>query len=130
MAINIIFEANEFLKGVAGVKSFWLSSKLNKLRIEGHKDTKKVDFIAINRETGLETVVTVPAFVSEDTVLHIKTVNSFYSAVEILQEVNVGKNNPLRLRLVPSREDKKHFTLEVMLSHWDIVATVEKGNKS
>jgi len=124
--INIIFEANEFLKGVAGVKSFWLSSKLNKLRIDAHKDTKRIDFIAINRDTGLETVVTVPAFVSEDTVLHIKTVNSFYSAVEILQEVNVGKNNPLRLRLAPSREDKKHFTLEVMLRHWDIVATVEK----
>lgn len=125
MPINIVFEAKEFLNGVAGVKLFWLSSKLNKLRIEAHKDAKRVDFIAINRETGLETVVTVPAFVSEDTVLHIKTVNSFYRAVEILQEANVGRKNPLKLRLKPSLEDKKHFRLEVLLSHWDIVATVE-----
>lgn len=126
----MVFEANEFLKGVAGVKSFWLSSKLNNLRIEAHKDIKRMDFISVNRDSGLETVVTVPAFVSEDTILHIKTVNSFYRAVEILQEANVGKKNPLKLRLIPSREDKKHFTLEVLLPHWDIVATVEKGKKS
>lgn len=123
MAINIIFEANEFLKGVAGVKSFWLSSKLNNLRIEGHKDKKRVDFIAINRETGLETVVTIPAYVEEDITLHIKTVISFYRAVEILQEVNVGKKNPLKLRLIT--KDKQHFSIEVLLTHWNVVATAE-----
>lgn len=122
----MIFEANEFLKAVAGVKSFWLSSKLNNLRIEAHKDTKRMDFISVNRDSGLETVVTVPAFVSEDTILHIKTVISFYRAVELLQEMNVGKKNPLKLRLVPSQEDRKHFTLEVLVPHWNIVATVEK----
>ena len=62
----MVFEANEFLKGVAGVKSFWLGSKLNNLRIEAHKDTKRMDFISVNRDSGLETVVTVPAFVLED----------------------------------------------------------------
>lgn len=123
MAINIIFEANEFLKGVAGVKSFWLSPKLNNLRIEGHKDKKRVDFIAINRETRLETVVTVPAYVEEDITLHIKTVISFYRAVEILQEVNVGKKNPLKLRLM--QKDKQHFSIEALLTHWNVVATVE-----
>lgn len=112
----MIFDANEFLKNVATVKTFWLSSKLNKLRIEAHKDIKRMNFISINRDTGLETVVSIPAYVETDFVLHIKTVNSFYTAVELLQNANVGKNNPLNLRLVPNPEQKHHFKLEVLLA--------------
>lgn len=115
----MIFDANEFLKNVETVKTFWLSSKLNKLRIEAHKDMKRMDFISINRDTELETVVSIPAYVETDFVLHIKTVNSFYKGVELLQNANVGKNNPLKLRLIPSYEQKHHFKLEVLLSHWD-----------
>lgn len=119
----ILFEANDFLNGVMSVKTFWLSSKLNKLVIVGHKDARKVDFISINRDTGLETVVSIPAYVEEDISLYIKTVNSFYSSVETLQQINVGKKNPLKLRLKAKPTDKKHFSIEVSLPNLNIAAT-------
>ena len=122
----MVFEANEFLKMVNAVKTFWLASRLNELRIEAHKDTKRMDFISIDRDSGLETVVTVPAYVAEDTVLYAKTINSFYKAVKLLQDINVGKNNPLKLRLIPNKQNKQHFTLEVLLTHQDFVASTRK----
>lgn len=121
----MIFEVNDFLKGVVAVKTFWLSSLLNELRIEAHKDTKRMDFISIDRDSGLETVVTVPAYVAEDTVLYAKTINSFYKAVKLLQERNVGKNNPLKLRLVSY--DKQHFSIEVLLTHQEFAASTKRS---
>jgi hypothetical protein len=122
----MVFDAEEFLKSVAHVKTFWLSSKLNKLRIESYSDIRQIRFISINRDTGLETVVSVPAYVAEDAILHVKTVISVYRAVEMLQEINVGKHNPLHLRIVPSQKDKQHFSLQVSIPHLDFVAVAEK----
>lgn len=122
----MVFEANEFLKAVASVKSFWLKSRFNELRIEAYKEAKKMNFVSIDRDSGLETVVTVPAYVAEDTILYAKAIKGFYDSVKVLQQINVGENNPLKLRLIPSREDKSHYTLEVVLTHWNFVASKKK----
>ena len=122
----MVFEANDFLQTVAQMDSFWLKSRFNELRIETHKDTNTIDFISIDEDSGLETVASVSGYVSEDKVLYARTVNGFYKTVKLLQDINVGRNNPLQLRLMPSKEDRRHFTLEVLLPHWDFVASTEK----
>lgn len=122
----MVFEANDFLQTVAQMDSFWLKSRFNELRIETHKDTNTIDFISIDEDSGLETVASVSGYVSEDKVLYARTVNGFYKTVKLLQDINVGRNNPLQLRLMPSKEDRRHFTLEVLLTHWDFVASTEK----
>ena len=121
----MVFEANDFLQTVEQLKSFWLKSRYNELRIEAHEDTNTIDFVSIDRESGLETVASVSGYVPENKILYARTVKGFYNAVKLLQDINVGRNNPLHLRLMPSKEDKKHFTLEVLLTHWDFVAYEE-----
>lgn len=118
----MVFDANEFLKSVAQVKTFWLASKQSPLRIESYSDTRQIHFISINPKTGLETAVIVPSYDTEDAALNVNTVISFYRAVEILQEMNVGKNNPLLLRIVPSPENKRQFSLQVSLTHLNFAA--------
>ena len=122
----MVFEVNDFLQTVEQMKSFWLKSRFNELRIEAHKDTNTIDFISIDEESGLETVASVSGYVSENKLLYARTVKGFYNAVKLLQDINVGRNNPLQLRLMPSKEDRRHFTLEVLLAHWDFVASTEK----
>ena len=126
----MVFDANEFLKSVAQVKTFWLGSKQSPLRIESYSDTRQIHFISINPKTGLGTTIIAPSYDAEDAILNVNTVISFYRAVEILQEMNVGKNNPLLLRIVPSSENKRQFSLQVSLPHLNFVATAEKGKYS
>lgn len=120
----MVFNANEFLKSVAQVKKFWLGSKQNILRIESYSDTRQIHFTSTNTKTKLGTTIIIPSYDSDDTILNVNTVISFYRAVEILQEMNVGKNNPLLLRIVPSPENKHKFSLQVSLTHLNFVATV------
>ena len=125
---SIIFDVNEFFQSVNLFKNFWLKSKLNKLRIVAHKDTQNIDFISIDRNSGLETVATVSGFVQSDLVLYAKTVISVYEAVDLLQKINVGEKNPLKVRLVPSSENKNRFSLEVLLRAADFVASKKPLN--
>ena len=122
--MQMVFNANEFLKSVAQVKKFWLGSKQNILRIESYSDTRQIHFTSTNTKTKLGTTIIIPSYDSDDTILNVNTVISFYRAVEILQEMNVGKNNPLLLRIVPSPENKHKFSLQVSLTHLNFVATV------
>lgn len=122
--MQMVFDANEFLKSVAQVKKFWLGSKQNILRIESYSDTRQIHFTSTNTKTKLGTTIIIPSYDSDDTILNVNTVISFYRAVEILQEMNVGKNNPLLLRIVSSPENKHQFSLQVSLTHLNFVATV------
>lgn len=122
MSATVVFDVNDFINSVDAVKKFWLSSKLNKLRIETHEKTQKIDFVSINRMTNLEVVVSVNAFVKGELTLYLKTVWAFYEGATIIQECNVRKNNPLRVKLT-NGSDKKHYALEVMLRNWDFVAS-------
>lgn len=122
MVPTIVFDVNNFIEAVNSIKKFWFSSKLNKLRIEAHKDTQKIDFISINRENSLETVASISGFVQADLVLYAKTVVAIYEKADLLQKINVGKNNPLKVRLIQSQESKKRFSLEVSLRSIDFIA--------
>ena len=123
MTPSIIFDVNEFFQSVNSVKNFWLKSKLNKLRIVAHKNTQNIDFISIDRNSGLETVATVSGFVQSDFVLYAKTVISVYEAADLLQKINVGEKKSLKVRLVPSLENKNRFSLEVLLRAADFAAS-------
>lgn len=119
----MVFDAKDFLDAVSGVKKFWLHTKLNRLRIEAHKDSQRADLISINKDSGLETVVSIPVKVGEDFVIYVKTVISFYESVELLRDVNVGEGNSLLLRLIPSNENKRHFDLRVQFTHCEFTAS-------
>lgn len=123
MSIYMVFDAKDFLDAVSGVKKFWLHTKLNRLRIEAHKDSKRADLVSVNKDSGLETVVSIPANVGEDFVIYVKTVISFYESVELLRDVNVGKGNSLFLRLSPSNENKRHFDLQVLVPRCEFTAS-------
>lgn len=123
MIPSIIFDVNEFIQAVDEVKKFWFCTKLNKLRIEAHKGTQKIDFISINRENGLETVVSIPGFVQSDFVLYAKKIMPFYNAATLLQQLNVGNNNHLKLSIIPSKNNREHFSLGVSLQSIDFVAS-------
>jgi len=123
MIPTIIFDANKFIEAVDEIKMFWFSSKLNKLRIEAHKESQKIDFISINRESGLETVASISGFVQADFVLYAKKIMPFYNAATLLQQINVGKNNPLKLRIIPGKNNREHFSLEVSLQSIEFVAS-------
>lgn len=64
-----------------------------------------------------------PHKVEEDFVIYVKTVVSFYESVKLLRDVNVGKGNSLLLRLSPNNENKRHFNLQVLVSHQEFTAS-------
>lgn len=125
MSSHIVFNANDFMMGVQTVKKFWLQTKLNRLRIEAHKDTKTAEFISINKVTGLETGFSIPVHVMEDVVIYVKTVGRFYEAVDLLQAINTDSNGSLKLVLEPSYEKKNQFILRVLLDSQTFYASYE-----
>ena len=103
----IVFDAQDFLEEVTKVKKFWMHTKLNKLRIETNRNESTISLYSIHKESGLETAVTIPAYMSVEYIINLGTVKSFYNAVEELQKLNVGPGHRIRLHLVPSCSDRK-----------------------
>ena len=71
----VVFDAQRFLEEVAKVKKFWLHTKLNKLRIETNRSESTISPYSIHKASGLETAVTIPAYISADCIMNIGTVN-------------------------------------------------------
>lgn len=125
MSPFIVFNSNDFMTGIQPVKKFWMHTKLNRLRIEAHKDTKTAEFISVNKVTGLETGFSIPVHILEDVVIHVKTVGRFYEAVDILHSINTDSSGPLKLILEPSEEEKNKFVLRVLLDSQTFNASYE-----
>ena len=119
----VVFDAQKFLEEVAKVKKFWLHTKLNKLRIETSRSESTISLYSIHKASGLETAVTIPAYISADCIMTIGTVNSFYNAVVELQKLNVGPGHRIRLQLIPSFFKPKHFCLKVFKSGFDLTGS-------
>ena len=127
MAPYIIFNSRHFLEEVEKVKKFWLRTKRNRLRIETNKAEKRILLFSIHKDSGLETAISLPAYISEDCVINLGTVGAFYDAVEQLQRFNVEKNGSLRLHLVKSVLRKNYFILEPLKSGCDLVGSFEQS---
>lgn len=125
MAPYIIFNSRHFLDEVEKIKKFWLRTKRNRLRIETNKAEKRILLFSIHKDSGLETAISLPAFVSDDCVINLGTVGAFYDAVEQLQRFNVGKNGSLRLHLVKSLLRKNYFILKPLKSGCDLIGSFE-----
>lgn len=67
----VVFDAQKFLEEVAKVKKFWLHTKLNKLRIETNRSESTISLYSIHKASGLETAVTIPAYISADCIMTI-----------------------------------------------------------
>lgn len=119
----IIFNSRHFLDEVEKVKKFWLRTKRNRLRIETNKAEKRILLFSIHKDSGLETAISLPAYISEDCVINLGTVGAFYDAVEQLQRLNVEKNGSLRLHLVKSVLRKNYFILKPLKSGCDLVGS-------
>ena len=122
----IVFDAQKFLEEVAKVKKFWLHTKLNKLRIETNRSESTISLYSIHKQSGLETAVTIPAYMSVDCIINLGTVMSFYNAVEELQRINVGPRHRIRLHLVPSISKPKHFFLNVLKPGFELTGSYTK----
>ena len=125
MAPYIIFNSRHFLDEVEKVKKFWLRTKRNRLRIETNKTEKRILLFSIHKSSGLETAISLPAYVSDDCIINMGTVGAFYDAVEQLQRFNVGKNGSLRLHLVKSLLRKNYFILKPLKSGCDLIGSFE-----
>jgi hypothetical protein len=119
----IVFDAQDFLEEVTKVKKFWMHTKLNKLRIETNRNESTISLYSIHKESGLETAVTIPAYMSVECIINLGTVKSFYNAVEELQKLNVGPGHRIRLHLVPSCSNRKHFFLKVLKSGFELTGS-------
>ena len=119
----IVFDAQDFLEEVTKVKKFWMHTKLNKLYIETNRNKSTIQLYSIHKESGLETAVTIPAYMSVDCIINLGTVKSFYNAVEELQKLNVGPGHCIRLHLVPSCSNRKHFFLTVLKSGFELTGS-------
>ena len=73
----IVFDAQDFLEEVTKVKKFWMHTKLNKLRIETNHNESTISLYSIHKESGMETAVTIPAYISADCIMTIGTVNPY-----------------------------------------------------
>lgn len=127
MAPYIIFNSRHLLDEVEKVKKFWLRTKRNRLRIETNKAEKRILLFSIHKDSGLETAISLPAYISEDCVINLGTVGAFYDAVEQLQRFNVEKNGSLRLHLVKSMLRKNYFILKPLKSGCDLVGSFEQS---
>ena len=128
MAPYIIFNSRHFLDEVEKVKLFWLRTKLNRLRIETNKVEKRILLFSIHKSSGLETAISLPAFVSDDCVINLGTVGAFYDAVEQLQRFNVEKNGSLRIQLVKSLLRKNYFVLKPLKSGCNLIGSFAPGS--
>lgn len=115
MSPFIVFDAKDFMDALSEVKDFWLSSKMSRMRIVAHKESNTAEFYSINQKTGLETAISLPVKVPQDVVIYIKNVGRFYDSVVLLQEINVGQNGSIKLRLSECWDDPKKFSLSVLL---------------
>ena len=125
MAPYIIFNSRHFLDEVEKVKKFWLHTKRNRLRIEANKTEKRILLFSIHKSSGLETAISLPAYVSDDCIINMGTVGAFYDAVEQLQRFNVEENGSLRIQLVKSLLRKKYFILKPLKSGCDLIGSFE-----
>ena len=125
----IVFNAQDFLDEVAKVKKFWLHTKLNRLRIETNRSESTISLYSIHKQSGLETAVTIPAYMSVDCIINLGTVKSFYNAVEELQKLNVGPGHCIRLHLVPSCSNRKHFFLTVLNQALNLQGHIPKSKR-
>lgn len=119
----IVFDAQDFLEEVAKIKKFWLHTKLNRLRIETNRSESTISLYSIHKESGLETAVTIPAFMSVECIINLGTVKSFYNAVEELQKLNVGPGHRIRLHLLPCISNRKHFFLNVLKTGFELTGS-------
>lgn len=127
MAPYIIFNSMHFLDEVEKVKLFWLRTKLNRLRIETNKVEKRILLFSIHKASGLETAISLPAYVSDDCIINMGTVGAFYDAVEQLQRFNVEKNGSLRIQLVKSLLRKNYFVLKPLKSGCNLIGSFEQS---
>lgn len=127
MAPYIIFNSRHFLDEVEKVKLFWLRTKLNRLRIETNKVEKRILLFSIHKDSGLETAISLPAYVSDDCIINMGTVGAFYDAVEQLQRFNVEKNGSLRIQLVKSLLRKNYFVLKPLKSGCNLIGSFEQS---
>ena len=127
MAPYIIFNSRHFLDEVEKVKLFWLRTKLNRLRIETNKVEKRILLFSIHKASGLETAISLPAYVSDDCIINMGTVGAFYDAVEQLQRFNVEKNGSLRIQLVKSLLRKNYFVLKPLKSGCNLIGSFEQS---
>lgn len=127
MAPYIIFNSRHFLDEVEKVKLFWLRTKLNRLRIETNKVEKRILLFSIHKASGLETAISLPAYVSDDCIINMGTVGAFYDAVEQLQRFNVEKNGSLRIQLVKSSLRKNYFVLKPLKSGCNLIGSFEQS---
>lgn len=128
MAPYIIFNSRHFLDEVEKVKLFWLRTKLNRLRIETNKVEKRILLFSIHKDSGLETAISLPAYVSDDCIINMGTVGAFYDAVEQLQRFNVEKNGSLRIQLVKSLLRKNYFVLKPLKSGCNLIGSFEQSS--
>ncbi len=129
MTPYIIFNSRHFLDEVEKVRKFWLRTKRNRLRIETNKAEKRILLFSIHKSSGLETAISLPAYVSDDCVINMGTVGAFYDAVEQLQRFNVGEKGSLRLHLVKSVLRKNYFILKPLKSGFDLIGSFESTSQ-
>ena len=122
---RLVFNAKDFLTELENVKKFWFTTKRNKLRIEGHKDTQFAEFFSINKNTGLETAVRIPARVRSDIQINVSTVGSFYDLIHLIYFANVGKNDSLTVVIEKDPEQAKRLLLRVLFSGSKLIGNVE-----
>lgn len=118
----IIFDSKDFVSELQKIKKFWLHTRQNSLRIEAHKDTKTAEFYSINSDTGLETAFSIPVHVLEDVTIYVKNARRFHDAVMLMQDMNAGEGNSLKLRLHKSSSRSDLFSLSVLLESQEFVA--------
>ena len=126
---RLVFNAKDFLAELENVKKFWLTSKRNKLRIEAHKDTQFAEFFSINKNTGLETAVKIPARVQSDMRVNISTVGSFYDLIQLIHFANVGPNDSLTVVIEEDLEQANRILLRVLFSGSKLIGKVESFHK-
>lgn len=113
MSRLFVFNAKDFLDEVEKISKFWLKPKHNKLRIETHKNNQTAEFISINKKTGLETGVSIPALVHKNLVIYCRTASEFHYTVWFIRFYNTYPDDSLRIAISKSPKHKNSTLLEV-----------------